>query len=402
MLGIIIPALISGSSIPILKRLLGASVYGQYALYFSGLIITNTLVSGWLSQGVLRFYARAADKELFARQIFATSCIAGAVIFFPAAVVVWQQSHNVIMGLVFGIALWLAVVQLPLQTIGQASFLSKAGIVAETIRTVSWFGLSVLFIKATLPALPSLLGSLALSYLLSNFYLYKKNKIHLARLVSFKGMNQVLGKLIRYGWPFSFWFICYYLIGYVDKVIMRQHYGGTVQGNYNALFDLLTKGFGLTLAPVVLAVGPVLTAAYESKDRQSVKALLKKLILLEMAVFLLAVIVYLLFGYKLILNLLHIPVEKQFVQAGLLILCGTFVWQIAILLHKPMELKMQSVMLLAIIAIAFVSQLIFYYLFRSADYLLICPAGFCLAAVVYVLLVGFFIGKPKMPGTITR
>ena len=113
-LSIIIPSLINGLSIPVLKHLLGAEGYGYYALYFNAMLIANVLISGWLSQSILRFHAKAADKARFAAQSFFVSCLLPAMLFLPACIIVWQQQGDFLFGLLFAGTLLLASLQLPL------------------------------------------------------------------------------------------------------------------------------------------------------------------------------------------------------------------------------------------------------------------------------------------------
>ena len=72
---------------------------------------------------------------------------------------------------------------------------------------------------------------------------------------------------------------------------------------------------------------------------------------------------------------------------GEIIITGSFVWQIGIVVHKYYEMKLKNSKLLAMAAIAFTSQLIFYWVFNKSTNILLFPAGYALAAFIYLILV---------------
>lgn len=388
-LGIIVPSLINGLSIPVLKHLLGAKGYGHYALYFNAMLIANVLISGWLSQSILRFNAKASDKAQFAAQSFFISGLLPVILFLPACMIVWQQQGDLLFGIVFALTLLLASLQLPLQTLTQANFCSKAALYAEALRTATWFTAAMLLYYIGVDYLYSLFIALLISYIVSVTILYSKNPLPAfgKGVIAPAGWRPLLKQLRVYGVPMSLWFMFVYLLTYVDKLFLLRYFGPVVQGNYNALFDFIAKGLVLMLVPVLTSVSPLLSEAYERGQHNIIKALLRKLILYELLALVAAIIAYRLLGYRILFWLLHIPPDPIYVQSGLLIIAGTLTWQIALLAHKPYELRLQSVFMLSRVAIAFACQVLFYFLTAHLHKPLLYPAGFCLAAVIYLLLI---------------
>ena len=388
-LGIIVPFLINGLSIPVLKHLLGAAGYGHYALYFNALLIANALISGWLSQSVLRFNAKAADKSLFAAQSFFISCLLPAILFLPACIIAWQQQGDFLFGILFAFTLLLASLQLPLQTLTQANFHSRATLYAEALRTTTWFGIAMGLYWLGVGYLYSLFIALFISYAVSVLFLYSKNPLPPfgKKIMAPNGWLQLAKQLSVYGIPMSLWFVFAYLLTYVDKVYMLRYFGPVVQGNYNALFDFLSKGLVLMILPVLTSAFPLLSEAYERGENRVIQSLLRKLMLYELAALAAALILYQLFGYRILFYLLKIPPDPTYVYAGLFIIAGTIIWQIAMLAHKPFELKLRSIFMLLRVAIAFTCQMLFYFFMKQVGNPLIYPAGYCLAAIIYLLLV---------------
>ncbi len=388
-LGIIVPSLINGLSIPVLKRLLGAEGYGHYALYFNGMLIANALISGWLSQSVLRFNAKATDKAQFAAQSFFISGLLPLLLFLPACIIVWQQQGDFLFGILFAFTLLLASLQLPLQTLTQANFHSKATLYAEALRTTTWFGVAMLLYWIGISYIYSLFVALFISYAVSVAYLYNKNPLPPfgKKIIAPAGWRLLMKQLSVYGVPMSLWFVFAYLLTYIDKVYMLQYFGPVIQGNYNALFDFIAKGLVLMLVPVLTSAYPLLSEAYEQGETGLIKSLLRKLIMYELLALAAALILYQLFGYRILFYLLKIPPKPLYVHTGLLIIAGTLIWQVAMLAHKPFELRLRSVFMLGRVAIAFSCQMLFYFAAAPLHNPLIFPAGYCLAAIIYLLLV---------------
>lgn len=387
--GVIIPAAINGVSIPLLKYALGTAAYGQYALYFNLMLIANLFVCGWLWQGVLRFTARIANKIVFASQLFYISLIAPVSFFLPVLLLIWYWNRSWGFAFLFAATLLMAALQLPRQALMQASFQSKTVVKAEAVRTVSWLVLVVAIVLFHIATPTLFFVALFLSYGASVGYLYIKKAVSggAARLAFPAGISKTAIPLLQYGFPFSLWYVLFYLVSYIDKVYMLGRFGAVVQGNYNALFDFTAKALVLLLSPVLLTATPLLSDAYEKGAYAVASRLLRRLILYEVVAMLVALVLFGLIGGKLIFLLLHIPDTVTYKQMGLLIIAGTFMWQIALLVQKRFELLLQSSLLLVAVTFSLCCQWLFYYLIplQLATFI---PLGYCLSGGIYLLVLG--------------
>ena len=386
LLGVIIPAAINGVSIPLLKRTLGAEAYGQYALYFNLMLIANLFICGWLWQGILRFTARIENKFVFAKQLFYISLIAPVIFFLPVMLLIWYWCGNWILAFLFAATLLMAALQLPRQALMQASFQSKIVVKAEVVRTVSWLVLVAVIIALRVVSLSMLFGALLISYGASTGYLYLKNTAQASykRLSFPPGIKKTAFPILQYGLPFSLWYVLFYLVTYIDKVFMLNRFGAVVQGNYNALFDFTAKALVLLLSPILVTVTPLLSDAYEKGAYQTAGKLLRKLILYEATAMVLAVVGFWLIGGRLVFLLLHIPDTSFYKRIGLLIISGTFLWQIALLVQKRFELLLKSRLLLIAVIVSLAFQWIFYAAVEG-ERAEIIPFGFFLSGVIYLL-----------------
>ncbi len=384
-LGVIIPAAINGVSIPLLKQALGSEAYGQYALYFNLMLITNLFICGWLWQGILRFTARMEDKISFAAQVFPISLVAPTIFFLPVVLLIWYWSGSWVFAFLFAATLLMAALQLPRQALMQASFQSKIVVKAEVVRNISWLVLVGLIIAIKIITPTMLFGALLISYGASTAYLYIKNPIqgNLSQLPFRIDLKKTASPLLQYGLPFSLWYVLFYLVTYIDKVFMLNRFGAEIQGNYNALFDFTAKALVLLLSPVLVTATPLLSDAYEKSAYQIANKLLRKLILYEILAMAVALVGFWLIGGRLIFLLLHIPNTASYMQMGMLIIGGTFLWQIAMLVQKQFELLLKTRLLLLAVAFSLICQCFFYWVIRreGAEYI---SFGFFLSGTIYL------------------
>lgn len=149
----------------------------------------------------------------------------------------------------------------------------------------------------------------------------------------------------------------------------------------------LSRSIMLLCSPIVISLFPLVTEAYQSNKTRDIKKLLTRIIIIELAVLVTALIVYWWFGSAILSSLIKVPDTTEYRLMGEIIITGSFMWQIAIVVHKYYEMKFRNGHLLMMIAIAFISQLTFYWLFNKTTNRLLYPAGYALAAFMYLVLV---------------
>lgn len=392
LVSIILPALISGISIPVFKHILGAEGYGQFSLWFNAVLIFTAVLSGWVFQSIIRFYPTSNNGPLFSQQAIKITLITQLIFFIPVVVVIYFISNDIMLAILCGLALSVTCFQFTVLAIIQSSFLSKKVIFSEVIRVVSYMLVALaLLLLFGVHYLYALFISVCLSYLVSVIYLLNQlTNIFGRQATIYKSevtIKPMVRQFLKYGAPLSLWFVFAYLLTYIDKLFILSNLGGQAQGNYQAIFDLLSRSITILISPVVTSIFPLLTSSYEKGDRNEIRRLLQRVILLEAGSLILAVVAYWIFGASLLSYILKTPDTFQYKLMGVIIITATFIWQIGILIQKRFELKKKSLYLLFMVIIAFLVQCGFYFITKQNSSPLIYPLGFLVAAVVYVLLI---------------
>ena len=394
LVSIILPALVSGVSIPVFKHLLGAKGYGKFSIWLNAILIITAVSSGWITQSIIRLFPASENKYTFSRKAIKLSIETQLTFFAPVFFTCWFISKDFFLAILCSLVLITTSLQFTLLPVIQSSFLSRKVISSESIRILSYVGLAILLLKLSgISYMYSLFLSVFVSYIFSLIYLT------IQAVKFFKHQEQqILGKsrdtrlfksFFKYGAPLSLWFVFIYLSSYIDKLFMFKNMGAAVQGNYQAIFDLLFKGISIVMSPILTSLFPILTSAYAKGDTLKIRKLVKKIINYELCFFLVVSILYWWFGGSLLLLILKIPDTFTFKLIGFIVICATFIWQIAILVQKRFELRQKTFFLLAMVVIAFLSQFLFYILFKNLNTMLLYPLGFLLSTFIYLVLISF-------------
>jgi O-antigen/teichoic acid export membrane protein len=394
LISIILPSLISGLSIPVFKHLLGAKGYGKFSIWLNAILIITAILSGWIAQSIIRFFPASKDKSAFSRQAITVSLKTQCIFFIPVFFVVWYAGKDISLALLCSLALFATSIQFTILPIIQSSFLSKKIISSETIRILTYVIGAVLLLKFTgISYLYSLFIAVFASYLFSLLFLIRQAlkffKEQEGLEIKSSEKVAVFKSFFKYGAPLSLWFVFVYLFSYVDKLFMFKYLGQEIQGNYQAIFDLLNRGITLMISPIVTSLYPILTASYIKGDRSTIRKFIKKIIIYELCGFAVAIVLYWWFGANVLFLILKTPNNQTFKLMGFIVICGTFVWQLAILVQKRFELQLKTIFLLLMVAIAFLTQIAFYMIFKDSHNQLLYPSGFLLSAFVYLFLVSF-------------
>jgi O-antigen/teichoic acid export membrane protein len=352
-LGVIIPGISNFATILVLKRFLTPQQFGFFSLRFALVFLLSTISVGWLSQSIVRLLAAENEKRIVLLKSITVIAlvillVTGSLSSFVFVVFFKDQ-------FIWGILMVVALVSNGLYTImlsySQAVFKPISVLKGEFVRTIAYFLLSFLVVYFfPMSAITGLWKAVILSSWLGILLLIYENKLRMIDVVRlnissfFKGY---LKQLIAYGGPLSVWFLIWHCMHYIEKpVLMALNSNYEVVGNYQAMFDILSRGASLLLLPVSHAIFPHLTQAFEQKDSGRAKMLLRKVIFAEIILLMGALLLYGTFGFKVLANWFNIPGSNDYYLSGFIILANAIIWQMSVIIHKPLELgKFTSTML---------------------------------------------------------
>lgn len=342
--GKIIPGIVGLLSVPIFLRVFGEAVYGEFTLVYSLFLMIITSATGWLTQGIVRFYNETDNKNLFRKTTYTVSLwLTVGILILSIPLLLFFNYDSGFFILVMALLVILATNYMISIAIYQANFEAKKIVFANSIKAIIFILIPVVFFFVS-PILTLLTGGL-LGFLGGILFLnlrlksgrQLKNNFH--SIFKFNAVSKKTAKDIWvYGWPLTIWIFLATFLNISDRYIIDYYYGFRKAGEYSAIYDVFSKMFTFLFAPLVAAIFPILVKLYNEKNIRQTHSLLRKAVLFEVLVFSAFALLLLIFRDILITDILKIKDIENVQTIVFPIFIGSFLWQFSILLQKPLEL----------------------------------------------------------------
>lgn len=393
-MGFILPGLLSFLLIPLILRNFGAEIYAQYSIAFNTLSVISMFCYGWIGHSYIRFYSTGEiqlnklSSKLILRSLLVGFLILSVLIFFVTKIT--------LLDFVFVVpAFFLSGYYSFRLMILQAKQQAKKIAVSEIIRTSVNLGIPLiysLFFQNAIKVLPLLLITLSCSYLLPLlFFLKDKTPAHDGINPNSISLSDLSKQFTNYGIPVAFFLSLALALTVNDRFIIAKILGDKMAGNYAAVYDILNKGVGFICAPVVMTFYPHIVKQYNNDNKEAAFLSLKKSVLLEIIIFLSGLVLLCFFGQFLLTFALKTEIENQTLYLAIIIYIGVCIWQLAMLLHKPLELRMQTKHLAIGVLIAFLINIIAnYFLIKHFQNVLVAGYTTIASSIIYIVYIRYF------------
>lgn len=403
LLGVLIPAIINFLTIPFFKNLLGASHFGVYSFYFSILLIVNTSFSGGITQSIIRLHVDYSDNKLFFVHSIWLSVLLQAALMLPFFIYIQTSLHLLSVSLLFILSLFFANLYTTLLAITQASRLSKVSALAETIRTLLLLGIAIFLLKF-FPAiyfLNAIFFAIASSYCIATALIFTLNKFSLTELYNNFNLPQIKNigiEISKYGGFLIAWYFFSFGISLSNRFVLAHFLGKNNIGNFTASFDILNKSITVVLAPVVVSLFPLLVKANIQGNDSAVSKFIKKLTVIETAIMAIAICLFMFFGFRILSLILKTPATSTYLFLDVQVIIGSFIWQMAMLQHKILELGKKTGHMLLFVAIGFLSCLVTDVYLISKYGITYASAGFLIGGLVYIICIIYYNNRQRSVG----
>lgn len=358
-----LPGMLGLLSVFVFLRLIGPEQFGLFSLFASAVVLWSTFASGWLCQGILRYFSswRTTDglQRLLGPPIAWSigGCLVAVVINLS-----WLDAP--ISALDIGLALLFAtvvVIQSVIRSLWQAALRPLSVLFVEVLRAVVTFAASVLLAWAIYPTASSLIVGAIVGYTASILLGWPRG----VRFVVDPSQTERprLLALWSYGWPLSFWLAIQTAFPWLDRLMMQGSLGLEKTGVFASLSDVVTRSFSLFLFPITLAAYPRLSAMW---NRGETGHAMRLLVGALCVVLLLAVplVAGFHFSQEILISWLlpgpediAIGTEEGPYLVGILAINGVL-WNVALLAHKPLELRRQTLGMLVLMGVSLIIKII--------------------------------------------
>jgi hypothetical protein len=339
------PALAGVAFIAIVSSELNPSVYARFSLLFSAANLIGVLSVSWIAQSILRFFPGDRNAGPMAWRVFLVGLALSAALASACGILVavfgWHDMRPQSWPL--GLMFTALTTSLAGNSIASASAASAGTFHwlrnAEILRGLALIGFSLVATQLA-PAVEGALAAYSAATLIPSILL----AVSLRRLSDpgYSGQEQlseVLHKFFRFGWPITIWSAMQASQSFMERTVLAMHIPEHELGDFLSVADIMVRGIGLILMPIVIVIHPRLMAG------KSVGASLDGAgrVLLRSSLVALALGSVIALGAVIAIRPIAAIAMPAFASASLanvvLLAVAGSLWPCALLVHKPLEVR---------------------------------------------------------------
>lgn len=357
-IGLLISGLISFITIPIITQKYTVEVYGEFSLIQNVVLILISFGGGWINQCVIRFNDNSTNFKINIYQIF-------FAIFIPLVTIslfiIYFLSNNFFIPFL-GIA---SLILGGLSALGimfyQSNFKAGQTLILNIIRAGILAGSLLFFVlfKDKINNIFILTLCFFLSFAISIIPLLRKEYgvIKKSFFLLIKRINkQYIPKLYSdnkryfdYGWPLALWFTISTILNVGDRYVINMFETPYKVGVYSSVYDILSKSITMICSPILIAGFPMMSRKFNERKQHDAMKLIFYLFFIEVVLLFFAVF-FINFFKEIFLSILGLKQTAENFKLLIPLVFSVFLWQFAMLAHKPLELfEDTKFMLLAVI-----------------------------------------------------
>jgi O-antigen/teichoic acid export membrane protein len=392
----IVSALAGIGFVAVAARYCEAADYGIFSLAFAMANLMSVVSVVWISQAVLRFAGSSGGAQsLRAVVLVAAAC---ATVFSCLGLVlahlgVWPGARQAGLDVQWDFPLLAVALSLNATVAAYTTALQRfrAYRIAEVAR-----GALLLVLVVGVACWQAGARGLVLAYAAATLVPSVLLLRHLdakTSAASVAPLWTVLRKFLQYGWPMTVWASLQAAQSLIERDVLSGSLSPTEFGRFMASTDVIVRGMGLALMPIVTFVHARLmaTAGHGTVlDAAAKRLLLGGLKLIAIGGIGLTVVVLL--ARSLLARIA--PGIGDVDTLTLVMLCATAtLWALALIVHKPLELAQQTKRMGAVLAFAVCAQWVLLSHWVETWHALAMPMASCAAAVLYMAGCLLAIGK---------
>lgn len=374
-------------------RLAGKEEYGKYSLILSTILFIVIFSGGWINQIILRYKSEIQQHEIQdffkAVIVFIWSSITIGSLFILVILVNTPNVSNILIIISVFIYLFIFFYSIEL-TIFQSSIQVKKYIIIELFRAI----LILLLPLGVFLVLNKLDAQIIITCILVVYFiliLFTHSKLIRPNPQSFRLSNKdKVKEYLLFGIPIGFWLGSVYLISLVDKYLITYFIDYESTGVYSAVYDIIHKSLSLIFVPILTAAHPLVMNTWKKDKSESIK-ILKKSLKYEL-ILLPVVIIGIIILSPILARSIAIDITL-FLKLSIPLSISTFCWHISMLLHKPLELNNNTILMVGFAILSLLTGTIINIILIPKIGFLIVAYTSVITALVYCILVGSFFIK---------
>lgn len=387
----IVPGFMGLVSVPVFIRLIGLDEYGRFAVIVPFLMAVAGASSGWLAQGILRFHPVAADpanrQAAFDRAVTigtVASVLGTSFILTAVLAGLHYQVFTSLASLAFCVSLLVYTVALFRL---QAKLRPLSVLRREILRSTAGFVIPVVIVAFTgQKQFELIILGQAIAYTIALLPIYgRRNQANesaphrVEDLQPDFSTGSTIRQLWRFGWAVGLWLLLSQALPVVDRWTIQRFTSFSSAGIYASLYEIAIRSFSFLAFPLTQAAHPRIMRAWNEGNFAESYRVIRYSIVSQFAIFGTVLGGVSLFAHRITKLILGFddPTASRMLPV---LLVGGFLWQLALLIHKPLEIAQRTGAMLAAMAVVVVLNVIACFVFiprfgyEAASYILVFSA----------------------------
>jgi len=394
----IIPGVMGLLAVIVFIRMIGAEEYGKYSVQLSFLMASSAFTVGWLNQSTLRYYSKYQNDQQLPQIFFiglVFSLLLGSLILVIGSLATVNNQKFPLTSI--GLTLFLALCFFQfLSAVLRSQLRPNVVIIVTALQSILGLVLPLLLLWVLSPNHKYLLLGLAGSYIALPlvFLALTIDRFKISWPIAYDSRHHyklILSKFFRYGFPLSLWFGISLSLPFLDRFFIEYFYSFEVTGIYASFTDLVIRIFSILVFPLTLAAHPRIMSAWNNNNQSAAFTIWRKALQYQLGIFIILMAIVIIFTDQ-IFSLLMVALPELNISYSYLlipILIGGFLWQFALLCHKPLEMdqrtKLMVVLMLAALCVNLIGNIVYlpHYGIIATAYTYMASAGVYIIAVIY-------------------
>ena len=387
----VLPGIVGLFSVILIIKIIGTEEYGKYSILYSFILTLTAFCGGWLSQALLRYYPGSNDNKIIENQaIFGLliSVVFGILILLGIYIIkgnILFQDTNIFLVMFFFIAVFIYQFQI---SVYRSQIRPNMVVIVSSIQSILSLGIPLFFIYFFGSEVKYIILGLTIAYLaptIKNLFL---KTFSIQKLLQVKEIsNPLLFELFKFGWPLSIWLTISLSLQFFDRFFINYYFDNNLTGIFAGFYDLVVRTYSILIFPITMAVHPRMMSLWNKSIYSDAISILKIAMLIQFSIFSCIFIIANLFFEQISYILLWIfsDLNPEYFHLLIPLLIGGFIWQFALLIHKPIELNKNTYLMLISIVIALIVNLFGNIVFLPKYGLIATAYTFIFSGTVYII-----------------
>ena len=385
----IVPGLSGIIFVIIFFRLMGAEEYGKYSIIFTFANLIAAFSFGWLNQSLIRYRSTFnSSKNILSPILLGFLFGIISVIIFVIITSIFQFpiifSNKHIIFLAFSIGIFNIF-----KFTFQSEELPKKVIIITSVQSTLIILCSFILLKLYNNNSESLILGISFAYLIP---ILPYTKLFYNKKISKKNII-IIKSFFNYGAPISIWLGISLSLNFLDRYFIEYYFGPTLMGSYAGLSEFIIRIFSLVIFPITLAVHPMLMNKWnKNKNTHESLTILLQASLIQVLICIIMLIPLLVFkdSFFYLIQVMIPELDNSMKEIMIPIFVGGFLWQLALVLHKPLEIEERTWIMVGCIIFSLIVNIIGNLFFLPKLGILATAYTMIISALIYIISVILF------------